>query len=77
MARPAKSCYICKAEDEAVARQAFLEKGLTINYSRGQRYQGGFIGIYEKKEEWLEEKVAVWTKDICKLWLGWQASTPK
>jgi hypothetical protein len=45
--------YICKAEDEDTARQAFESFGLNINYSRGQRYLGGFIGSAEKKEEWL------------------------
>jgi hypothetical protein len=35
--KPGKSHYICKAEDEPVARQAFASFGLEINYSRGQR----------------------------------------
>jgi hypothetical protein len=41
---PGKSYYICKAEDEDAARKAFESFGLNINYSRGQRYLGGFIG---------------------------------
>ena len=58
----AKSWYICKAEDEGVARQAFVDKGLIINYTRGQKYLGGFIGSVESKDEWLEEKVAIWAE---------------
>ncbi len=49
---PGKSYYICKAEDKEAARQAFESFGLDINYSRGQRYLGGFIGSAEKKGEW-------------------------
>ena len=50
---PGKSYYVCKAEDEDAAHQAFDSYGLDINYSRGQRYLDGFIGSAEKKEEWL------------------------
>ena len=57
---PSKSYYICKAEDEDVARQAFESFGLEINYSRGRRYLGGFIGSADKKEEWLVEMVNKW-----------------
>ncbi|KAL7526155.1 hypothetical protein ACHAXR_001348, partial [Thalassiosira sp. AJA248-18] len=41
---PDKCYYICKAEDEGVARAAFEQHGLVINYTRGRRYLGGFIG---------------------------------
>jgi hypothetical protein len=54
---PGKSYYICKAEDEPAACQAFESFGLEINYSRGQQYPGGFIGSAQQKEEWLEELV--------------------
>ena len=48
---PGKSWYICKEEDEEVAKQAFVDRGLTINYTRGQKYLGGFIGSTILKEE--------------------------
>jgi hypothetical protein len=57
---PSKSYYICKAEDKDTARQAFESFGLNINYSRRQRYLGGFIGSTEKKEEWLTGMVEKW-----------------
>jgi hypothetical protein len=41
---PGKSWYICKVEDEAVAWQVFEANDLDIQFSRGQRYLGGFIG---------------------------------
>jgi hypothetical protein len=56
--------YICKAEDEDAARQAFKSFGLEINYSRGQRYLGGFIGSAEKKEMWLAELVEKWVATV-------------
>ncbi len=51
--KPGKFYYICKAKDKDTAHQAFESFGLDINYSRGQRYLGGFIGSAEKKGEWL------------------------
>jgi hypothetical protein len=57
---PGKLHYICKAEDKPIARQAFESFGLEINYSRGQRYLGGFIGSAQRKEEWLGELVGKW-----------------
>jgi hypothetical protein len=64
---PCKSYYICKAEDEDTARQAFESFGLNINYSRGQRYLGGFIGSAEKKEEWLVGMVEKWAAAVVTL----------
>ncbi len=52
--------YICNVEDKPIARQAFESFGLEINYSRGQRYLGGFIGSAQRKEEWLGELVGKW-----------------
>ena len=61
---PAKSWYICKTEDEEVARQAFMDKGLQINHTQGQKYLGGFIGSADSKEDWLEENVAIWAEAV-------------
>ena len=67
--KPGKSYYICKAEDEDTARQAFASFGLDINYSRGQRYLGGFIviGSAKKKEEWLVGMVDKWAAAVVTL----------
>ena len=54
---PAKSYYVCKEEGEDVTRQAFMDKGLTINYVRGRPYLGCFIVSADLKEEWLEDKI--------------------
>ena len=65
--KPGKSHYFCKAEDELAARQAFEGYGLEINYSRGQRYLGGFIRNARKKEEWLGEMVGKWVSAVMTL----------
>jgi hypothetical protein len=64
---PGKSYYICKAEDEEAARQAFERFGLDINYSRGQRYLSGFIGSAEKEGEWLAGMVDKWAAAVVTL----------
>ncbi len=61
-----KSYYICKAEDEDAAHQAFESFGLDINYLRRQRYLGGFIGSAEKKE-WLVRMVDKWAAAVVTL----------
>ncbi|KAL7523344.1 hypothetical protein ACHAXR_000135, partial [Thalassiosira sp. AJA248-18] len=61
---PEKSWYICKGEDEAVARAAFASFGINIQYTRGHRYLGGFIGSAETKSEWMDSMVEVWCKAV-------------
>jgi hypothetical protein len=61
---PGKSYYICKVANEDAARQAFESFGLEINYSRGQRYLGGFIGSAHIKEVWLKEMVVKWVAAV-------------
>ena len=61
---PAKSHYICKAEDEEVAREAFATLNLEINFSRGRRYLGGFFGSEATWEQWIGDLVAKWTMAV-------------
>ena len=63
-ADPSKSYYICKGEDEDVARHEFESLGLDINFSRGERYLGGFIGSGASKEKWLGDMVAKWAAAV-------------
>jgi len=51
-------------EDEAVARQAFEVNDLDIQYSRGQRYLGGFIGSNASKVDWLGDMVTTWVTAV-------------
>ncbi len=45
---PGKFWYVCKVKDETVAQRAFKANDLDIQYSRRQRYLGGFIGSNEQ-----------------------------
>ncbi|KAL7426097.1 hypothetical protein ACHAXH_000232 [Discostella pseudostelligera] len=63
-ADPSKSYYICKGEDEAVAKREFEQLNLDINFSRGERYLGGFIGSGASKEKRLGEMVAKWVAAV-------------
>ena len=62
--KPCKLYYICNAEEEVVARQAFERFGLEINYLRGQRYLGGFIISTKTKELWLAELASKWVAAV-------------
>jgi hypothetical protein len=61
---PGKLYYVCKAEDELAACQAFESFGLEINYSRGQWYLGGFIRSAQRKKEWLGKLVSKWVSAV-------------
>ena len=65
--KPEKSWYICKSQDEEEARRAFDARGLTIGYSRGQRYLGGFVGNDATKTAWLEESCEKWAAAVSTL----------
>jgi hypothetical protein len=41
---PAKSYHICLKEEEAEARAAFEETGISGNFCRGKHNFGGFVG---------------------------------
>jgi hypothetical protein len=61
---PEKSFHICKKEDEAQAKVAFYAHGLKVQFVRGMRYLGGYIGSRDSKLEWVEEKVRVWVDGV-------------
>ena len=51
-------------EDEAEARRVFEEFGLAIQFTRGQRYVGGFIDGEEERDEWLVPQVEKWAESV-------------
>ncbi|MEJ2330924.1 MAG: hypothetical protein P8Z33_13945, partial [Gammaproteobacteria bacterium] len=61
---PEKSWHICSAETELAARQAFATEGLTVQFSRGHRYVGGFIGSADTQADWLQPQVATWAAGV-------------
>jgi len=63
-----KSHYICKGEDEVEARRCFEAEGiLDLNYSRGERFLGSYVGCGTLKGDYVEGKVAFWTDAIGRL----------
>ena len=61
---PGKSWYVCDAVDEDEARAAIDAAGLDIQFSRGQRYVGGFIGTEDTRQEWLKPMIQQWVDGV-------------
>jgi hypothetical protein len=61
---PAKSYHICPKEEEAEARAAFEEAGISVNFCHGKRYVGGFVGSEAMLERWMDLKVKKWVAGI-------------
>ena len=55
--KPSKSYHIRPKEQEVAAREAFEEAGIEVNFCRGKRYVGGFVGSEAMLERWLDPKV--------------------
>ena len=58
--KPPKSKYVCEAREEPAVRQVFDAFGLQIEFSRGERYLGGFLGSQEAKVDWIRPQVEEW-----------------
>ena len=63
LSRPSVHTF-AKADDEACAREEFERLGLHIQYSRGERYLGGFVGNSTEEDKWIKEKVENWVQDV-------------
>ena len=64
---PEKSFYVCKGEDESVARMAFAGFGFgadVLKFVRGHRYLGSYIGSGTLKEDYINDKVTTWVSAI-------------
>jgi hypothetical protein len=61
---PAKLYHICLKEEEAEARAAFKEAGISVTFCRGKRYVGGFVGSEAMLECWMDPKVKKWVGGI-------------
>ncbi len=54
-----QSIYVCKAEDELKAREAFEQHVLKVPCSHGENFLGCCIEYERKKAAWLKEKALV------------------
>ncbi|KAL7502374.1 hypothetical protein ACHAXN_001333, partial [Cyclotella atomus] len=61
---PEKSYFICTVEEEAQAKVAFYSYGLKVQFVRGLRYLGGFIGGNVDKLDWVKNKVKGWVDGV-------------
>ena len=59
-----KSWYVCKANDEPLARSAFAQQDLHVQYTRGHCYLGGFVGSRAARDKWLIVKVDEWAAAV-------------
>ena len=59
-----KSFHICPRRDEARAKAEFEAAGLQVQYTRGHRYVGGFIGSVRMEERWLLPQVKLWEDGV-------------
>jgi hypothetical protein len=62
--QPEKSWHICPKEHEDAAREAFEGAGIQMNFCRGKRYVGGFVGSEAMLERWIDPKVKKWVAGI-------------
>ena len=61
---PEKSWGICPLADEAAAKAAFEAMELNVNWTRGHRYVGGFVGSVAMRNRWIEPQVEQWVAAV-------------
>ncbi|KAL7477922.1 hypothetical protein ACHAW6_003703 [Cyclotella cf. meneghiniana] len=61
---PAKSFVICPRASEPAAKAVFDAADLLVQFSRGHRYVGGFVGSSTKCDRWLAPLVEKWVHGI-------------
>ena len=63
-AAAAKSWVICAEWAEGAAREQMEAQGLQIQYTRGHRYVGGFVGSDAAERDWVEPQVKTWVEGV-------------
>ena len=61
---PEKSFAICPLAAETEAKAIFEEEGLPVQFCRGHRYVGGYVGSRAMADRWVEPKVEAWVEGI-------------
>ena len=61
---PEKSWMICPLADEAAGKTVFEARELNVNWTRGHRYVGGFVGSGASRDRWIEPQVEQWVAAV-------------
>ena len=59
-----KSWVICSGEAEMEVREIMMEHDINIQYTRGTRYVGGFIGSEAMEDKWIQPQVKTWEAGV-------------
>ena len=59
-----KSWVICSEEVEDEVKEIMEGKGIEIQYTRGTRYVGGFIGSAAMEDAWITPQVDAWAEGV-------------
>jgi len=55
---------ICSGEAEREVREIMMEHDINIQYTRGTRYVGGFIGSEAMEDRWIQPQVKTWEAGV-------------
>ena len=61
---PEKSFLICPIATEQSAKAVFVEANLPVQFRRGHRYVGGYVGSAAMKDRWVEPMVEKWVRGV-------------
>ena len=62
---PAKSLFISDTpEQEAGANRAFAAEGPVLNFVRGHRYLGAYLGPQAELKAWVKPQVEAWAHEV-------------
>ena len=62
---PAKSLLISDTpEKEEATKREFAKEGLVLNFTRGSRYLGAYLGPQKELETWVKPQVEAWAQGV-------------
>ena len=62
---PAKYLFILDTpRQEAAAKREFSKEGLVLNFVRGRRYLGAYLGPQAELEAWVKPQLEAWAHGV-------------
>ena len=55
---------VCTAADEEVMKAIMLHHDIAIQYTRGTRYVGRYIGSDDMEEGWIDLQITKWVEGV-------------